>query len=398
MRAVAFAVAILVPALAATAEAAPKNPPKAAAPTVGIFDLYGGLVGEVATEATLKETRQGATVTSAVLDVCYALSPTTNRRDRFVVNLAPAGGKLNGTGQTQIGKEPVSVQLVRKPTGKTFAFEGTIKVGAVENKVSSTDNTDVSEKQYRENHPENEVVFPSPPAFTEQAPGTIGARVKLEALGELAKALKGEKARVRLDTLQPDCEALRGGSQAVQIDVDPMRAAALVTKLRSMPGVVLAGWTSGSYGIESAIRLSAADYGGANLDRDKLGSALAAAAAKALSATVHASAWNDVTGELSIKLKRPSQSFAGLGLTDQIELVFQPGPEKPGAADTLAVWLGVTTIETYDEGPEPRMNLAQIPQGEGSPGGDYVDTAPLLAALARELKGRIWDADAKAWK
>ena len=62
------------------------------------------------------------------------------------------------------------------------------------------------------------------------------------------------------------------------------------------------------------------------------------------------------------------------------------------------VAVGPTTIETSDEGAEPRLKLAQIPQGEGGPGGDYIDITPLLAALASDLKGQIWDDDAKAWK
>jgi hypothetical protein len=44
------------------------------------------------------------------------------------------------------------------------------------------------------------------------------------------------------------------------------------------------------------------------------------------------------------------------------------------------------------------MKLVQIPQGEGSPGGDYVDTNLVLDGIARDLKGQRWSADAKNWK
>jgi hypothetical protein len=146
------------------------------------------------------------------------------------------------------------------------------------------------------------------------------------------------------------------------------------------------------------VRFSAADFGGVNLDRDRLASALTATAAKLFSATVKSVKWDDVSGELSIKLKRPNQSFAKLNFTDEISLAFQPGPDRPGITDMFVVWVGAMTIETNDEGAEPRLKLAQIPQGEGGPGGDYIDVGPLLAALASDLKGQTWDDDAKAWK
>jgi hypothetical protein len=191
---------------------------------------------------------------------------------------------------------------------------------------------------------------------------------------------------------------MRAGSIAVLIQTDPMRADALAKKVRALPIVTLAGWSGGNYGIENAVRLRRADFGGADFDRDKLAAALAASAAKTLSATVDTTAWDDMTGEVTIKLKRPAESFPGLRLTDMIELTFQAGPDKPGSSDTLAIWVGNTSIETNDDGAEPRMKLVQIPQGEGSPGGDYVDTNLVLDGIARDLKGQRWSADAKNWK
>ncbi len=172
----------------------------------------------------------------------------------------------------------------------------------------------------------------------------------------------------------------------------------LVTKLRALPGVALAGWTGGAYFIENAVKLSAADFGGANLDKDKLASALAASAAKLLSATVTGTKWDTVSGELSIMLKRANPSFVGLGLTDEIELLFLAGPDRPGPTDALVVWVGASTITTKDDGAEPRLKVVQIPQGEGAPPGDYIDAGVLLAALAHDLSGRTWDGGTGAWK
>ena len=48
-------------------------------------------------DVILKETRQGKTVTAAVLDVCYPAAKGSDRKDRFVVNLAVNGQTLTGT-------------------------------------------------------------------------------------------------------------------------------------------------------------------------------------------------------------------------------------------------------------------------------------------------------------
>ena len=42
-------------------------------------------------DVVLKETRQGKQVTAATLDVCYPAGNMTDRKDRFVVNLAVNG-------------------------------------------------------------------------------------------------------------------------------------------------------------------------------------------------------------------------------------------------------------------------------------------------------------------
>jgi hypothetical protein len=180
------------------------------------------------------------------------------------------------------------------------------------------------------------------------------------------------------------------------MEVDPMRSAALVDKLKGLPGVVRAGWTAGNYSIETAVRVPRAAYGGANFDRDKLIAAVAASAAKAWSATVATVSRDDLTGEITVRFKRPSEAYAKLGLTEIVGLPLLVGPEKLGSTEAVVVWLGVTTLETVDEGPEPRLKTVKVP--EGLPGGDNVDTAPVLAALARDLEGKIWDADAARWK
>ena len=57
------------------------------------FTAIDGLMDGNA-DVILKETRQGKTVTAAVLDVCYPADKSSDRKDRFVVNLAVNGQTL----------------------------------------------------------------------------------------------------------------------------------------------------------------------------------------------------------------------------------------------------------------------------------------------------------------
>ena len=45
----------------------------------------------------------------------------------------------------------MTVKLVRKPTGDTFEFKGQISVGQTVTEVASTDNSDLSEKEFQDN-------------------------------------------------------------------------------------------------------------------------------------------------------------------------------------------------------------------------------------------------------
>ena len=54
--------------------------------------------------------------------------------------------------------------------------------------------------------------------------------------------------------------AVVAGEQVITVAVDPDRAAALIAKFKSSPGVITAGWTSGMVEMDRAIRFAAADW------------------------------------------------------------------------------------------------------------------------------------------
>ncbi len=267
MRALLLLLIGLMTASSDLAFAQMKPSPKAApgASEVRYFTSIDGLMDGNA-DVVLKETRQGKNVTSAVLDICYPAEKGSDRKDRFVANLAVNGQTLTGTTQSLGDKLPVTVKLQRKPTGDTFEFKGQISVGQTLTEVTSTDNSDLSEKEFQDNQSSDDGITAAPKDFTEVSPEAIAVKVKLEAATDFLKGLKGQDVEVSLSSLTVSCDALRAGEQTININADPDRAAALIAKFRSLPGVVSAGWTSGVVEMDRSVRFAAADW----RDGDKL--------------------------------------------------------------------------------------------------------------------------------
>src|ERR1700704_5633739 len=309
MRALLLLLIGLMTASSDLAFAQMKPSPKAApgASEVRYFPSIDGLMDGNA-DVVLKETRQGKNVTSAVLDICYPAEKGSDRKDRFVANLAVNGQTLTGTTQSLGDKLPVTVKLTRKPTGDSFEFKGQISVGQTVTEVSSTDNSDLSEKEFLDNQTTDDGITAAPKDFTEVSPESIGVRVKLDAALDFLKGLKGQDVEVSLGSLAVSCDALRAGQQTINMSADPDRAAALIAKFKSLPGGVAPGGTSGVVEMERWIRFAAAGWrDGDKLNRDKLAAAIANALTKTLSAKSSAAAWNATNGKLKLTFKRPSQ-------------------------------------------------------------------------------------------
>jgi hypothetical protein len=398
MRALLLLVAGLMMVSPDLALAQMKLAPKAApgANEVRYFTALDGLMDNNA-DVILKETRQGKTVTAAVLDVCYPVAKGSDRKDRFVVNLAVNGQTLTGSTQSIGDKLPVTVKLTRKPTGDSYEFKGQISVGQAVTEVVSTDNADLSEKEFLDNQTSDDGITASPKDFSEVSPESIGVRIKLEAALDFLKSLKGQDLEVSPASLTVSCDALRAGQQTINISADPDRAAALIAKFKSQPGVVAAGWTSGVVEMERSIRLPAADWrDGDKINKDKLAAAIAGVLAKTLAAKPLPPAWNANTGKLKLTFKRPSQLFPALDLTETIEITALVSPDKPGASDRLMLWVGSPAISTADESADAKLNLAE--EAGGDEEADSKDDNGSVEALAKEFRGQRWDADKSMWK
>jgi hypothetical protein len=398
MRALLLCLIGLTAASLSEANAQMKLSPKSAASAneTRYFTSIDGLM-EGNADVILKETRQGKTVTAAVLDVCYSAEKGSERKDRFVANLAVSGQNLSGAAQSLGDKLPVTVKLVRKPTGDTFEFKGQISVGQTVTEVSSSDNSDLSEQEFKDSQSADESIAAAPKDFTEVSPESVAVRVKLDAALEFLKGLKGQNVEVSLSSLTVSCDALRAGEQTINISVDPDRAAALIAKAKSLPGVVAAGWTAGVVDMERAIRFPSAEWrDGDRLNRDKLATALAAVIAKTMSAKLSSSQWNEDTGKLKLTFKRPSRVYPALELTDTIEVAALVSSDKPGASDRLMLWVGAPSITTADEAAGAKLNLADASGSKEE--GDQEDDNGTIDELAKQFKGQRWDADKSAWK
>jgi hypothetical protein len=361
------------------------------------FTAIDGLMDGNA-DVILKETRQGKNVTAAVLDVCYPAAKGSDRKDRFVANLTVSGQNLTGTTQSLGDKLPVTIKLSRKPTGDTFEFRGQITIGQSVTEVTSTDNSDLSEKEFLDNQTSDDGITPAPKDFTEVSPEAVGVRVKLDAALDFLKSLKGEAVEIGLSSLGITCDALRAGEQTINLSADPERAAALIAKAKSMQGVVAAGWTSGSVEMDRTIRFAAGEWrDGDKINRNKIATAISGVLAKTLAAKAAGATWDANTGKLKLTFKRPSPIYPPLGLTENLEITALVSPDKPGASDRLMLWISSPLITTADESTGAKLNLSEESTGDEE-GGEPKDDNGSVDALAKEFKGQRWDADKSVWK
>ncbi len=348
-------------------------------------------------DVILKETRQGKAVSAAVLDVCYAPDKGSERKDRFIANLAVSGQNLSGTAQSLGDKTPVTVRLTRRPTADTFEFKGQVVIGTAVSEISSSDNSDLSEKEFQDNQSTDDSIAPAPKDFTEVSPEAVGVKLKLDAASEFLKSLRGQNVEISLGSLGVTCDVLRAGEMTVTLAIDPDRAAAFVAKARMQPGVLLAGWTSGVLDMDRTIRFPAADWrDGDQLNRDRIAATLGTVLSRTLSAKLSSSSWSDDTGKLKMVFKHPSAAFPELQLTEALEVTALAAPDKPGATDRMILWVSSPTATTADESSGPRLNVkndsGSDEEAEPREDGGSID------ALAKEFKAQRWDSDKAAWK
>lgn len=391
---------ILATALGATPSyAQTRKDTKAAPPAdeVRYITSIGGIMDDQA-DTVLKETRTAGNVTTAVLDVCYPAGAASGRKDRFVANLTIDGQKLTGATESIGAKQPVTVALTRKVSANGVSFEGKVTVGGSVSTISSADNTDISEKEYKAGQEADDEIIVAPADYTTASPEAVAVRLKPESVVDFVNSLRGQNVEVSLSSLLPSCTELRKGEQVVRMNVDPERAAEFVAKLKSTPGVLATGWTNGKLDMERTLRIAAGDFReGGRIAKDKLAATLSTTIAKALGATATSAHWNGDSGELRLVVRRPNAALQGLALTETLEFSAMVAAEKPTGGDRLVLWLSYPSISNADESSGAKLKVvdASDSNGEDSLATDEGDA---LTAVARALKAQRWDSENATWK
>jgi hypothetical protein len=278
-------------------------------------------------------------------------------------------------------------------------FDGKVTIGGSVSTISSPDNTDIGEKEYSAGQNADDDLIAAPTDYTTASPEAVAVRIKPDDVADFVKKLRGRNVEVSLGSLLPTCTELRKDQQSVRMNIDPERAADFVTQLKSEPGVLAAGWTSGKLDLDRSVRFNAADWrDGGKINRDKLATTLSTTIAKALNATAAGAAWNDDSGELKLTFKRPNPDLPALALTQTLEFSAMVAGEKPGSTDKLVLWLGYPTLTTSDESSGGRLKIADATADNNAEDSTPADEGDSLATVARALKAQRWDADNNGWR
>ncbi len=368
------------------------------------FDLSASIFSELSAEAILKETRQGTTIVSAELEVCHQTEPGSNRLDRFVVPLKVEGNRMSGTAQSQEDKQSVTVNLVRRIQGAgKYAYEGSVNNGKYLQKVVSADNAEISEQDFTERYLSEDELEAAPADFINASPQSLLVRIGRNGLTGLLDSLRDQNVRIVYNGLASSCRVLKNGQHTVQIDLDAERAAAVLARIKSIPAVTAAGYLVGSQDMQRAIRFPSAGWRDATgkLDRDKFTAALRAAVGEALWGAVDSSAWDDRLGELTIVVKRPDETVAGLKLAQLITVKLMVAPETPASRQNSILWIESITAQILDERPAPRLEFyISVPADtseEQQQSSEPEGSDALAEELATALKGTAWDSDEERW-
>jgi len=351
-------------------------------------------------DVILKQVRNGAAITSAVLDICYPSPKGSDRRDRFTTDLKVSGNSMTAATATQLDKSPVDIALTqtRAPGANAgFNITGSIKIGNRTLTVNSKETSDTSEKDFEDSKSKDDDISPAPAAFVEVSPESIAARVKLDAVTDFVKSLRGTNVYVSKTSLIASCENLRAGTQTIRMSVNPETASATINQLKGRAGVTAIGWSYGDLELARAIRFPAKDWSSeGKIDSGKIGTALTDTLKKAFNADSAISERDEISGKYTIKLKRPSAALASLGLSETLEVTAMAAFDKPGISDAILLWIGYPTGETVDEQTGARLLLTETAEDDAED--QTVDDGGAIDELAKYFKAQKWDEETSKFK
>jgi len=342
----------------------------------------------------IRERRAGAKVESAELDICFQ-ETANGPMDRAIIELKPQGSELSGAGVSLRAKTPVEFSYSSAYQNDQLTYSGKVRIGTASAPFKAGFVSESTEKQYQESLYAPPLVE-KPADFIGVSPQWVAVRTKFGTVPALIDFLRTQD--VALDALfglVEDCDALRSGTHTVQFIVHPERAEAVIAAAKRLPDVVAAGW-GGQSQMTYAVRVPAAPWlENGKPDRKKLEAAISQVVSRVLEGNPVSAAWDRTTGDLVLALKRKSQNFPGLNLTESVEVVILAELERPNSADHLVVWVNSVKAILVDEAGDARVKIRPVVETGGE--GIYIDAEPITNALARELKGTTWDWTAEKW-
>jgi hypothetical protein len=342
----------------------------------------------------IRERRNGAKVESAELDICFQVA-ANGPVDRAVIELKPQGTGLSGAGVSLRAKTPVEFSYSGAYQNDQLTYNGKVKIGALSAPFSAGFVSENTEKQYQESLYLPPLVE-KPADFLGVSPQWVAVRTKFGTVPALVDFLR--KQDVALDALLglvEDCDALRAGMHTVQFVVHPERAEAVIAAAKRLPDVLAAGW-GGQSQMTYAVRMPAAPWlDNGKPDRKKLQAAISQIVSRALEGNPVSAVWDRTTGDLVLTLKRTSQNFPGLKVTETVEVAVLAEFERPGGADHLVLWVNSVKAVLADEAGAARVKIRPVVETGGE--GIYIDAEPITKALARELNGTTWDWTTEKW-
>lgn len=353
------------------------------------FDL-----GENASsDSIIRETRTGDKLTAAEIDFCFQRE-FQGKWDRVVLPLKIDGERIFGAGTSEVGKIPVAIDLTKERVKNEFLVRGTVKIA---DRSAPVEQENVLFRPLEDmSRPEEAIVLEENPAnFTAVQPQSIAVRFKRGELKNVLAALRGEL--LVLDTnfgLIEDCNVIRSGRQTIQFVTPPENAPALVAKLRKVNGVISVGW-SGYAALEQATRVASSGWTtGGKLDRDRLAQKLADTISQVLNAKLISSRWEPNTGQLVLDLERPSHRFQDAGFFETVTARLLVAPERLGSSEYFVVSLVSATSNLLDKASGPRLDIPPFPEvgGEG-----YIPPEKIVAAIAKDLRGSLWESGSEKW-
>lgn len=367
---------------------------------VKYFDLSSFVFAELSGEVILKETRQGSTLVSAELEVCHQSPTNSGRLDRFVLPLKVEGNRLTGSGQSQEEKQAVSANFTRRVSGTNLTLEGTLRSGSFTEEVKTSDNAESTLDEITERYLAEDQFDPAPKDFTAASSQSLIVKVGRSGVTGLLNGLRDQNVRVVFNGLITSCGVLRSGNHFVQLDLDADRAGAVLAKVKSLPGVVGAGYSVGEQNLSRAIRFPSAGWRDASgkLERDKLGTVAAEAIAKSMGATVKSSSWDVLLGELTVVVRRADQTVSGFPLVQEVTVKLTTSPEGPTSNQNSIIWIDSVAAQIVEEHSAPRLEFyINVPDQNSEETNEPEGSEALAEAVAGALKGTVWDSENERW-